>query len=160
MQVLILRRYCGLHFQVELLSGNARQHVKPEGCKDRSNDKSHTHFNVVLTVISLTKAVHCLSLSEDKRSRFSMANIKMLHMNELMTKRIFATLNPGLSNSKNQITLSPMPELRQAQSVKTTALLIRGKEKIHSRFGLNENSTYLFAEFPPAHPIKRPSTIL
>ncbi|MCU7552625.1 hypothetical protein OCK74_26130 [Chitinophagaceae bacterium LB-8] len=74
--------------------------VGVEHCQARSEQKLHTHFNVALTAVSVAKAVYYLALPKNKRSSFSMADIKMLHMNQLMTNRIFVNLDLDLSDRK------------------------------------------------------------
>jgi hypothetical protein len=50
-----------------------------------------------MTSVSVTKAACCLSLPKKERTGFSMAEIKMVHMNELTANRIFSSLglDPG-----------------------------------------------------------------
>lgn len=100
MDVLTMCRYYGLRFQVEFLIRDAKQHAGLEDCQARSKEKLHTHFNVALTVVSLAKAAYWLALPPERRGSFSMADIKMLHMNELMTHRIFENLDLDLSERK------------------------------------------------------------
>jgi hypothetical protein len=100
MDALIMGRYYGLRFQIEFLIRDAKQYAGLEDCQARSEQKLHTHFNVALTAVSLAKAAYYLVLPKDKRGCFSMADIKMLHMNQLMTDRIFINLDLDLSDRK------------------------------------------------------------
>jgi hypothetical protein len=100
MEALLMCRYYGLRFQVEFLIRDAKQHTGLEDCQARSKEKLHTHFNVALTAVSLAKCAYWLPLPEEQRASFSMADVKMLHMNELMTQRIFQNLDLDLSDRK------------------------------------------------------------
>ena len=66
-------------------------------CQARSKEKLHNHFNMALTAVSLAKAAYYLSLPKQQRESFSMADIKIRHMNALLTNRIFSNLaiNPN-----------------------------------------------------------------
>jgi len=66
----------------------------------RDEQKLHTHFNIAMTVVSIAKASYYLSIPKEQRGSFSMADIKMLHMNQLITKRIFSNLALDLSCRK------------------------------------------------------------
>lgn len=92
MDALQMCRYYGLRFQVEFLIRDAKQFTGLEDCQARSKEKLHTHFNIALTAVSLAKCVYWLPLPEEQRGSFSMADIKMLHMNQLLTTRIFDNL--------------------------------------------------------------------
>ena len=93
-------RYYGLRFQVEFLIRDAKQYTGMEDCQARSKEKLHTHFNVALTAVSLAKAAYWLPLPKEKRGSFSMADIKMWHMNQLLTDRIFLNLDLELNDKK------------------------------------------------------------
>ncbi len=100
MEAMTLCRYYGLRFQVEFLIRDAKQYTGLEGCQARSQQKLHTHFNVALTAVSLAKAAYWLPLSNERRGSFSMLDIKMLHMNQLLTNRIFENLDLDPSERK------------------------------------------------------------
>jgi hypothetical protein len=100
MDALQMCRYYGLRFQVEFLIRDAKQYTGLEDCQARSRQKLHTHFNVALTGVSLAKAAYWLTLPEQKRGSFSMADIKMWHMNQLITDRIFENLELELNSKK------------------------------------------------------------
>ncbi len=93
-------KYYGLRFQVEFLIRDAKQHTGLEDCMARDENKLNTHFNIALTVVSIAKAAYHLSLPQKQRGSFSMADIKMMHMNQLITKRIFSNLALDLSCRK------------------------------------------------------------
>lgn len=99
MEALTLCRYYGLRFQVEFLIRDAKQQAGLQSAQARSKQKLHTHFNVALSAVSLAKAAYWLPLP-DEQSSFSMADIKMWHMNQLITDRIFDNLELGLSERK------------------------------------------------------------
>jgi hypothetical protein len=85
---------------VEFLIRDAKQYTGLEDCQARSQEKLNTHFNVALTAVSLAKAAYWLPLPKDGRGSFSMADIKMWHMNQLLTNRIFFNLELELTNKK------------------------------------------------------------
>lgn len=100
MDALKLCRYYGLRFQVEFLIRDAKQYSGLEDCQARDQQKLNTHFNIALTTVSIAKAAYYLSIPGEQRGSFSMADIKMLHMNQLITKRIFSNLALDLSCRK------------------------------------------------------------
>jgi hypothetical protein len=100
MEAMTLCRYYGLRFQVEFLIRDAKQFAGLEDCQARDQQKLHTHFNIAMTVVSIAKAAYYLSMPIEQRGSFSMADIKMLHMNQLITKRIFSNLAIDLSCRK------------------------------------------------------------
>ena len=100
MEAMILCKYYGLRFQIEFLIRDAKQHTGLEDCMARDEQKLHTHFNIAMTVVSVVKAAYHLSVPQAQRRSFSMADIKMMHMNQLITKRIFSNLALDLSCRK------------------------------------------------------------
>jgi hypothetical protein len=100
MDAMTMCRYYGLRFQVEFLIRDAKQYAGLEDCQARDHQKLHAHFNIAMTVVSIAKAAYYLSIPAEQRGSFSMADIKMLHMNQLITKRIFSNLAVDLSCRK------------------------------------------------------------
>jgi len=100
MEGITLCKYYGLRFQVEFLIRDAKQHAGLEDCQARDKEKLHFHFNIALSVVSIAKAAYYLSVPAEQRGSFSMADIKMLHMNQLITDRIFSNLGVDLSCRK------------------------------------------------------------
>ena len=100
MEVTKMCKYYGLRFQVEFLIRDARQFTGLQDCMARDERKLHTHFNIAMTVVSVAKVAYYLSVPKEQRGSFSMADIKMLHMNQLITKRIFSNLALDLSCRK------------------------------------------------------------
>lgn len=100
MDALTICNYYGLRFQVEFLIRDAKQYAGLEDCQARDEQKLYTHFNVAMTVVSVAKAAYHLSVPKTKRGSFSMADIKMLYMNRLITDRIFSNLALDLSCRK------------------------------------------------------------
>ena len=100
MEVMRMCKYYGLRFQVEFLIRDAKQFTGLEDGMARDEQKLHTHFNIALTVVSVAKAAYYLSVPKQQRGSFSMADIKMLHMNQLITERIFSNLGLDLSCKK------------------------------------------------------------
>lgn len=93
-------KYYGLRFQVEFLIRDAKQHTGLEDCMARDEQKLHTHFNIAMTAVSIAKAAYYLSVPIEQRGSFSMADIKMKYMNQLITKRIFSNLALDMSCRK------------------------------------------------------------
>jgi hypothetical protein len=100
MEVTKMCKYYGLRFQVEFLIRDAKQFTGLEDCMARDERKLHTHFNIAMTVVSVAKVAYYLSVPKEQRGSFSMADIKMLHMNHLITKRIFSNLALNLNCRK------------------------------------------------------------
>ncbi len=100
MEAMTLCKYYGLRFQVEFLIRDAKQYSGLEDCQARSKQKLSTHFNLSLTSISVAKAAYYLSMPIMERGSFSMADIKMMHMNKLITNRIFSNLDLDLNSRK------------------------------------------------------------
>lgn len=100
MDTMTMCKYYGLRFQVEFLIRDAKQHTGLEDCMARDEQKLHTHFNIAMTVVSVAKAAYHLSVHQTQRGSFSMADIKMIHMNQLITKRIFCNLALDLNCRK------------------------------------------------------------
>lgn len=95
--------YYGLRFQVEFLIRDGKSYAGLEDCQARSKQKLHTHFNIALTAVSVAKAAYFLPLPKKQRAEgFSLMDVKMLHMNELMTNRIFYNLGIDPSCEKYQ----------------------------------------------------------
>ena len=93
-------KYYGLRFQIEFLIRDAKQHTGLEDCMARDEQKLHTHFNIAMTAVSIAKAAYHLSVPKEQRGSFSMADIKMKYMNQLITKRIFSNLALDMSCRK------------------------------------------------------------
>lgn len=100
MEVMKMCKYYGLRFQVEFLIRDAKQFTGLEDCMARDEQKLYTHFNIALTVVSVAKAAYYLLLPKQQRESFSMADIKMLDINQLITKRIFSNLGLDLNGRK------------------------------------------------------------
>jgi Transposase DDE domain len=100
MEAVKMCRYYGLRFQVEFLIRDAKQHTGLEDCMARDREKLHTHFNIAMTTVSVAKAAYYLSVPAEQRGSFSMADIKMKYMNQLIAKRIFANLALDMSCRK------------------------------------------------------------
>ena len=100
LEAMTMCKYYGLRFQVEFLIRDAKQHAGLEDCMARDKNKLHAHFNIAMTVVSIAKAAYHLSVPAEQRGSFSMADIKMMHMNQLITKRIFSNLALNLNCRK------------------------------------------------------------
>jgi hypothetical protein len=94
--------YYDLRFQVEFLIRDSKSFAGLEDCQARSKEKLNNHFNIAMTSVSVAKAAYYITLPKKDRGSFSMADIKMMHMNELITKRIFSNLDIDPSCKKYQ----------------------------------------------------------
>lgn len=74
--------YYKTRFQIEFLYRDAKQYVGLEDCQSRSETKLDFHFNTALTTVSLAKVTYYLSIPEEQRGAFSMADIKTLFANQ------------------------------------------------------------------------------
>jgi hypothetical protein len=99
-ETMTMCRYYGLRFQIEFLIRDAKQFTGLEDCMARDGEKLHNHFNIALTTVSVAKAAYHLSVPVEQRGSFSMTDIKMLYMNQLLTKNIFSNLGLDLSCTK------------------------------------------------------------
>lgn len=77
-------------FQIEFLYRDAKQTAGLEHCQARSAEQLHFHVNTALTCVSLAKAAHHLTLKEENRKSFSIADVNMLYANELFFNRIIS----------------------------------------------------------------------
>ena len=94
--------YYGLRFQVEFLIRDAKSYCGVEHCQATGKQKLHNHFNIALTAVSIAKAAYYLSLPKRPEEGFSMMDVKMIHMNALLTNRIFSNLDINPSCQKYQ----------------------------------------------------------
>ena len=102
MQPKVMCPYYGLRFQVEFLIRDAKSYCGLGDCQARSKQKLHSHFNMALTAVSVAKAAYYLPVPKQQRESFSMTDVKMMHMNELITHRIFSNLDINPSCEKYQ----------------------------------------------------------
>lgn len=77
-------------FQIEFLFRDAKGQAGLEHCQARSKEKLHFHVNTALTVVSLAKAAHYLSLPKEQQKGFSIADVKTLYINNLFFNRIIS----------------------------------------------------------------------
>lgn len=91
--------YYTCRFQIEFLFRDAKQHVGMENCQSRSENKINFHVNASLTTVSLAKARTVLTENQD-RSSFSMADVKVVFSNKILTEFIFSKLALDLSCKK------------------------------------------------------------
>ncbi len=91
-------------FQIEFLYRDGKQHTGLNDCQARSENKLNFHFNASLTAINLAKVVHWLNIPKDKRTSFSMADIKTINHNALQLDLFFDKfgINPHLPKNKRK----------------------------------------------------------
>ena len=77
-------------FQIEFLYRDAKQFAGLEHCQARAEEKLYFHINTALTCVSLAKATQFLTIEENLRKSFSMADVKNAFANELFFNRIIS----------------------------------------------------------------------
>ena len=92
--VQIFRSY-EARFQIEFLFRDGKQHLGLTHCQARSQARLHSHFNVVMTVLTWLK-LYLRYVQKGPIGRFSMANAKRLAHNKLLLDRFIASLAPDL----------------------------------------------------------------
>ncbi|MEI6950670.1 hypothetical protein V9K67_26030 [Paraflavisolibacter sp. H34] len=95
-------KYYEPRFQVEFLIRDSKSYAGLEDCQARSEQKLHNHCNIAMTAVSVAKAAYYFPVAKKERAGFSMADIKMIHMNELIANRIFSILDLDPSCEKYQ----------------------------------------------------------
>jgi len=81
----------------DLLAANAfNNDARIIGLTSEGEDKYWEGY----AAVSIAKAAYYISVPHEQRGSFSMADIKMLHMNQLITKRIFSNLAVDLTSRK------------------------------------------------------------
>lgn len=99
-----LWQYYQLRFQQEFLFRDGKQHLGLTECQSRQKERLDFHHNFSLTVISLMKVAHWLSIEKDKRPSFSVQDIKTQYFNE----HIFDKLISGLGISPETVKKLPI----------------------------------------------------
>lgn len=89
--------YYKSRFQIEFLYRDAKQFTGLTHCQSRGENKMHFHYNASLTAVSIAKAAYYLRNRKQKMQVFSMADIKTLNLNKIITDRIFVNLEIDLS---------------------------------------------------------------
>lgn len=84
-----LLQYYRMRYQIEFLFRDAKSYVGLENCQARSQKKIEFHVNASLSAVSLAKAIHYLSIPLEERVSFSMADVKTLYANQIITEFIF-----------------------------------------------------------------------
>lgn len=81
--------YYHLRFQIEFLYRDAKQLLGLSHCQSRQDKRLNFQFNFSLTLISLVKIVHYLSVPLAHRGAFSLLDIKTQYANEYLLQRFF-----------------------------------------------------------------------
>ena len=92
--------YYKSRYQIEFLFRDAKQFSGLTHCQARNENKMHFHFNASLTAVSIAKATYFLKDRRTISESFSMSDVKTLHLNKIITDRIFANLEIDLSCKK------------------------------------------------------------
>lgn len=75
-------KYYKLRFQQEFLFRDGKQFLGLNHCQSRQKDRLCFHFNFCLTMISIAKVIHWLSIPIQLRPPFSIQDIKTQYVNE------------------------------------------------------------------------------
>jgi len=99
----LIYQYYKARFQIEFLFRDAKQQVGLTHCQARSENKLHFHINTSLTAVGIAKIAHHMEATENKKSAFSIANIKTTHFNELMLNLFLLNfqIDPELKKNKS-----------------------------------------------------------
>lgn len=81
--------YYHLRFQIEFLYRDAKQLLGLKHCQSRQDNRLNFQFNFSLSLISLAKIVHYLSVPLTHRGAFSLPDIKTQYANEHLLQRFF-----------------------------------------------------------------------
>jgi hypothetical protein len=81
--------YYHLRFQIEFLYRDAKQFLGLTHCQSRNKNRLAFQFNLSLTLISLVKIVHWLTLPKQQRGAFSLQDIKTHYSNHFLLHRFF-----------------------------------------------------------------------
>lgn len=108
-----LWQYYRLRFQPpgvpeEFLFRDAKQFLGLAHCQSRQKARMSFHYNFCLTVLSLAKIVHWLSVPKNQRGAFSIQDIKTQYFNEHLLDKFISGLGicpKTLKNSANYISL-------------------------------------------------------
>jgi hypothetical protein len=96
-----VRKYYQLRFQEEFLFRDAKQFLGLTHCQSRQKERLYFQFNFSLTIISLAKIVHWLSIPIEKRPPFSIQNIKTQYVNEHLLNKFITGMGICPINAKN-----------------------------------------------------------
>lgn len=103
-----LWQYYRLRFQQEFLFRDAKQFLGLAHCQSRQKARMSFHYNFCLTVLSLAKIVHWLSVPKSQRGAFSIQDIKTQYFNEHLLDKFISGLGicpKTLKNSSNYLSL-------------------------------------------------------
>lgn len=75
-------QYYQIRFQQEFIFRDAKQFLGLTHCQSTKKERLHFHFNISLTVLSLAKVAHWLSIPSAERPPFSIQSMKTLYTNK------------------------------------------------------------------------------
>ena len=100
--------YYKARFQIEFLYRDAKQHTNLNYCQARSENKLHTHFNMVLTAVNVAKITHWLQQEKAIRKPFSMSDVKVGYSNDLQLNRFIRGFGIYTKSSKNKTIITKL----------------------------------------------------
>jgi hypothetical protein len=82
--------YYQMRYQIEFLFRDAKGHLGLEDTQSRTPEALDFHYNTSLTALNVAKAEHWYSIEKDKRSSFSIQDIKTKYSNEFILDRLIS----------------------------------------------------------------------
>lgn len=107
--------YYKARFQIEFLYRDAKQFAQLQDFQSRKTEQLHFHFNASLTLVSLAKALHYLTIPIEQRKTFVLSSIKMQYSNQHFLVLFFACFKIYLNRIKiilliyNLLTMAKLP---------------------------------------------------
>lgn len=98
-------QYYHARFQIEFIYRDSKQFTGMNDCQARSKNKLHFHINAALSAVNIAKVSHWLSIPEEQRKQFSMADVKTQYYNQLMLDRFISKfgIDPNTRKNKEKI---------------------------------------------------------
>jgi hypothetical protein len=90
MQGLKVIEYYKMRYQIEFLFRDGKGHLGLEDTQSRQPEALDYHYNASLTALNVAKATHWYSIEKEKRTTFSIRDIKTLYSNELLLDRLIS----------------------------------------------------------------------
>lgn len=81
-------QYYKMRYQIEFLFRDTKNHLGLEDSQSRQTKALDFHFNMALTTLNIAKAMHWYSIPKEKRTTFSIQNIKTQYINQFILDRL------------------------------------------------------------------------
>ena len=98
-------RYYPARFLMEFGFRDGKQHLGLAHCQSRQPQAISFHFNIVLTILNIIKAVHWLPMQQYARTPFSVSDIKTQYSNEILLDKLISIYgkDPYIEKNNPQI---------------------------------------------------------